>query len=161
MTSTRRFLLTLPLFLVFALGCSHSKTPSKVFGKITYKGQPVPAGTVAFHRLGEEQSGSFSFPLKSDGTYSGSCTLAEEMIVTVSTESAKKRATPTYSRGPKGQDPQTMMREKMKERGHIPEETDTGQYVPIPPKYADKTKSPLRVTLKKGENELNFDLTDN
>jgi hypothetical protein len=161
MISTRWFLLTLPLFLVFALGCSHSKTPSKVFGKVTYKGQPVTAGTVAFHRLGEEQSGSFSFPLKSDGTYSGSCTLAEEMAVTIDTESANpKKVTPKYvQRG--GKDPSAAYMEKMKERGHVPAETDKGQYVKIPPKYADKTKSPLRVTLKKGENELNFDLTDN
>ncbi len=37
---------------------------------------------------------------------------------------------------------------------------DTGKYVAIPKKYADKTTSPIKKTLSSGNNNLDFELTD-
>ncbi len=102
MNSPSRLLLSLMLILALALGCSKGRTPSKVSGKVTYKGQPVPGGVVSFHRQGEETSGVYSFNLNSEGVYSGTDLPAEEMIVTVDTESLNpNRVKQTY--GPPGE----------------------------------------------------------
>jgi hypothetical protein len=163
MTSIKFFLASLLFVVLVAAGCSQSNSPSRVSGKITYKGQPVPSGTVSFYRTGEEQSGAYSFPLKSDGTYEGAGLLPEEMLVTVETESANtKRPTPKYGApGGKGNNPMAEYDKMMQEKGFKPAApTDAGQYVPIPKKYAEKKSSPLRAPLKRGKNVLNFDLMD-
>jgi hypothetical protein len=165
MTSPSRVLLLLPLLLLLASGCSHSRTPSKVSGKVTYKGQPVPGGTVSFHRQGEDKSGVYTFVLSSEGTYTGTDLPAEEMLVTIETESVNpKQATSTYGpagQGGKGGMSADDMRKKMMERGAVPKTAEkSGQYVEIPKKYGDKTSSPLKKTLTSGTNEFNFDLTD-
>ncbi len=117
MTRMSRFLWSMPLFVVLALGCSHSKMPSSVHGKVTYKGQPVTAGTITFHRVGQDQSGVYAYPLLADGTYSGAGMPLEEMVVTIDTESANpKRKKPVYGRGKKGADPASEYRKEMQAR---------------------------------------------
>jgi hypothetical protein len=163
MTSINRLFVSLLLFLVVVSGCGKSQTPSTVSGKVTYKGQPVPSGTISFHRTGEEQSGAYSFPLKSDGTYEGAGLVAEEMIVTIETESANpKRSMPAYNvRGGGGKNPMADYDKTMKERGFkAAASADPSQYVPIPTKYANRKTSPLKAPLTRGKNPLNFDLTD-
>jgi hypothetical protein len=162
MIFTSRVLCSISLLLA-VIGCSNSKTPSGVSGKVTYKGEPVSAGTITFHRTGENQGGAYPFNLKSDGTYEGSGMPAEEMIVTIDTESANPdKPKQTYSQSGQGGSPsneyEKMMREKVPEAAAAAK-TD-GKYVKIPPQYADKAKSPLKVTLSKGKNPLNFDLKD-
>jgi hypothetical protein len=164
MISARRFVLLLPLVLVIAFGCRHARTPSQVFGKVIYKGQLVTKGNIGFHRQGDNQ-GVYSFPIKSDGTYSGTDLPAEELIVTIETESANPKTSPQLygPRGGKGKKEggPGEYQQKMKERGAVPEASgDTGQYVRIPKKYADKKTSPLKRTLTAGKNELDFDLED-
>jgi hypothetical protein len=86
------------------------------------------------------------------------------MVVTVETESANPKPKPKAVQpgaGDRG-DPTDDYRKKMEEMGKVPQgaATNAGQYVQIPAKYATKDKSPLHVTLTKGSNENNFDLTD-
>jgi hypothetical protein len=163
MTSLRRFLLLLPLILVIAVGCSKSRTPCSVYGKVSYKGQPVTGGTISFHRVSEELSGSYGFPIKADGTYEGSSMPAEEYIVTVETESINKdRPIPTYSGGGQNKGIQANdYREKMKKMGKMPGVTEEqGTYVKIPAKYNEKDKSGLKVKLDNGKNKKDIDLAD-
>lgn len=163
MTSIKFTIVSFLLSAFVVAGCSQSQTPSSISGKVTYKGQPVPSGTISFHRSGEDQSGVYPFPLKSDGTYEGAGMLAEEMIVTVETESANpKRQTDTYKRpGMKGDNPMAEYDKMMREKGFkTATPTDANLYVLIPKKYADKKSTPLRAPLKRGKNVLNFDLTD-
>jgi hypothetical protein len=163
MTTICRLLMTLPLFLALVLGCNkNSTTPSSVSGKITYKGEIVPAGSITFHT---PEGGIFSYSLK-EGTYSGTDLPAVEMIVTIETESANPKGPPKQSygaaQGRAGADPSDM-RAKMEEMGKIPASAapaNAGGYVKIPVKYASKDKSPLKVTLTKGKNVNDFDLTD-
>jgi hypothetical protein len=156
-------LLALPLSLVIVAGCKTSATPAKVSGKVTYKNEPVPAGTVTFHT---EKGGIFYYPLNPDGTYSGSDLPTGEMVVTIDTESANPEGRPktTYGgaagRGKEGATGEDYMK-KMKQMGKVPEgPVSQGKYVKIPKKYSDKTTSPFKVTLNKGNNTHNFDLTD-
>jgi hypothetical protein len=146
------------LILVIAVGCSTSKTPSRVSGKVTYKGEPVGAGTVTFHT---KDGGIFYYPLQPDGSYSGADLTTGEMIVTVDTEAANpKRSGTVYGGKGKEGGPSDYMK-KMKERGAVPEgPIIDGKYVKIPDKYMTKEKSPLKVNLTKGQNENNFDLKD-
>jgi hypothetical protein len=163
MLSTHRLLLLLPLCLVLAVGCKGSKNPSsQVSGKVTYKGQPVSAGTVTFNL---KEGGNYGASLKADGSYTVTGLPAQEMIVTVETESANPKQ-PKATYGPpmqkKGQeDPTNMYSKMMKQKGFGADAApESGAYVPIPMKYADKEQSPLRINLTRGENKKDFDLTD-
>jgi hypothetical protein len=162
MTLPRRFVLLLPLFLVIAFGCSRSRRDSSMAsGKVTYKGQEVSAGTITFHPVSQTEGGGYGFQLKPDG-YTAVSLPAEEMVVTIETESANpKRPRPTYGgpgkKGPGNND----YKQKMMEKGAVPQDSgNAGNYVPIPKKYADKTTSPLRATLTAGKNDLSFELKD-
>jgi hypothetical protein len=167
MNSTMRFILVLPLFLVIIIaGCGRSsKTPCSVYGKITYKGQPVTGGTIHFHRTLEQQKGSYGFSITPEGTYSGSSMPAEEYVVTIETESINpKRATPVYM-PPMGESKDKMdanyYKKKMQEMGKDIGVTEAqGTYVKIPSKYSDEKTSPLKVKLENGKNVKDFDLTD-
>ena len=164
MSRTPRILLLLPLCLLLASGCKSSRAPhSQVSGKVTYHGKPVSAGNITFNL---KEGGTVGASLKADGSYSVSGLPAEEMIVTVETESANPKQ-PKAAYGPPGQKKgqeggADMYKKMMQAKGAAPADDakESGAYVPIPKQYADKDKSPLRITLSKGDNVKNFDLTD-
>jgi hypothetical protein len=158
---TRTLLLLLaPLLLVVAAGC-HGHM-ARLSGTVKYKGQPVSGGSITFHA---PEGGIYAFPLKPDGTYSGTEVPAGDYVVTVETESANpKKPTMTYGQqggGAKkaGGDPNDY-RAKMMERNQVPTATEGGGYVKIPSKYSDKKKSGLQASLGGGSNTKDFDLTD-
>jgi hypothetical protein len=164
MTPTGRLLLLLSLFLVVVSGCNTSATPARVSGAITYKGEPVPAGSITFQA---DQGGVFTYAISADGMYTGTDLPAGDMIVTIETESVnpqaaagRPKATMPGAGGKKeGANPNDYM-EKMKAMGKMPDSPAVGKYVKIPAKYADKAKSGLKVTLKAGSNVNDFPLTD-
>lgn len=168
MTLKTRFLLLLPVMLfVAASGCSSTKRMgASVHGKVTYKGQTVGGGTVSFYPKTQDEGGGFGCPIKADGTYEAPSMPAGEYEVAIETESNNPdRKTPTY--GPKGpgggdkkqQGGQDFYKQKMREMGKAPEATEAkGPYVKIEPKYNDRKKSGLTVTLTNGKNEKNFTL---
>jgi hypothetical protein len=168
MTPITRFLLALPLLLLIVAGCGKSsQTPCSVYGKVTYKGQPVTGGTISFCRTQEELKGGYGYPIKADGTYEGSSMPAEEYVVVIETESLNpNRKTPTYQpKGMRTKDGAKMdansYRKKMQEMGKMPAVSEEqGTFVQIPKKYSDKKTSPLKAKLESRKNEVNFDLTD-
>jgi hypothetical protein len=159
MTRISRLLLTVVVLVLGVLGCTSSKTPCSVSGKISYNGQPVTGGTIAFHRTIEGQSGSFGSPINADGTYEGTSMPAEEYIVTIETESMNaERLAKNYGGGK--DNAQKLYREQMEKMGKAPVENKQGTYIKIPAKYNDKAKSGLTAKLTRGKNTQNFDLTD-
>ncbi len=169
MTRTGRFLLTLPLFLAVASGCNTSNTPATVSGKITYNGQTVPAGSITFHPVATQSTdkgglGIYNYSLKEDGTYSGTDLPTGEMVVTIETETANPNPTKSKTAlvgGANKGDTAADYQKKMQEMGKAPSgPTNAGPYVKIPPKYAVKATSTLKVTLDKGKNTKDFELTD-
>jgi hypothetical protein len=150
MSPKGRLALASPLLVLLALGCGgkNPNAPASVSGKVTYKGQPVPAGSITFISGG---AGGRTCQLDADGSYTGIDLPVGEMTVTVETESAKAMATP--------QDP------KAKRSGSAPpppggKTSKPIEYVKIPEKYADAKTTPLKKTLKSGSNSYDVELTD-
>src|SRR5438132_935181 len=76
--------LLLLLVLTLMAGCGQkSNTPAHVSGKVTYKGQPVPGGDLAFHSPDKGVAHTF---LKSDGTYELAQVPTGTLKVTIDTE---------------------------------------------------------------------------
>jgi hypothetical protein len=162
-----RITLVLPLFMLLALGCNTSNTPCNVSGKITYKGETVPTGSIQFYLADsgkgtEGGKGMYSWAFR-DGAYSGSELPVGEYVVTVETESAnpnKAQAKKVQPGGGGKKDDNSDYQQRMMDRGAFNGPTNTGPYVQIPAKYGDQKKTTLKATLTKGSNTINFDLTD-
>lgn len=149
-----RLLLILPLVLLPGLGCG-KKNPDRaaqVSGSVTYKGNPVTAGTVNFHT---SEGVAISCNITPDGTYLGTQLPIGELTVTIETESANKnRKVPAYGAGRAGGGPATSP------RPDSAPPVQEGAYVKIPDKYGKKASSGLKVTLEPGKQTHNFELTD-
>jgi len=164
-----RLLLFVPLLLaVVAIGCKGS-SKATVSGKVTYNDQPVTGGYVRFYLVGTQES--FSATILEDGTYTTSEPPAGEMTVVVDTEAINpdppnKPKGVTYNQpGQKDQasaNDQNAMLDMMKKMGRAPEDAGAkkGKYMPIPKKYASKTDTPLKTTLKVGKQVFDIPLTD-
>jgi hypothetical protein len=162
MSSKGRLVLALCLGLVLLPGCgkTNPNAPASISGKITFKGAPVTAGTIQFRG-----AGLYSTSIHSDGSYSISELPDGLLAVAIETESAnpnKEKKNITY--GGKGREGSSAdaYAQKMRDKGKIgaTDNPNRGAYVQIPARYHDATKSGLQVTLKKGSNKQDFDLTD-
>ena len=167
MTLKGRSVLTLSLFLVVVFGCEqgNSNAPAKVSGKVTYKGQPVPAGVVTFHPKTESPFAAAS--LNEDGSYTITEAPAGEFTVTVETESINPdHKTPTY--GPPGAGAGAGAGAPAGEgAGALPpgftdlrKTTAPRKYVKIPEKYSDPKTSSLSAKLSAGKQVKDFSLDD-
>jgi hypothetical protein len=149
------------LVLALAAGCGpRSRTPAKIAGKVTYKGQPVKAGNITFHT----NDGDYPSTLNADGGYEITDVAAGPATVTIETESANPdKKTPTYGgqagRSP-AMDPSKMAGGAPAGVGGPSKEELAARYVKIPPKFKDATTSGLTVTLVAGRQTQNFDLND-
>ena len=163
-----RLALMLLVVFVVALGCGQKRNPNapaNVSGKVTYKGSAVKGGNVTFHPSG---GGVYAFSIRPDGTYAATDMPDGEMVVTINTESlnpAKKEKPRVYGEG-KGGDGKPLpvpspdfIKSKLQ---NPPPDQPVAQpeYVKIPEKYGDKTKTDLKLTLSSGNNTKNFDLKD-
>jgi len=97
-------------------------------GTVTFKGKPLPAGTIGFHPA---QGKLVVGQLRRDGTFSVKNVPAGRVRVTVETESVKAPA-----KAPPGKPPAA------------------GKYVPIPARYGDPKTSALAFEVQGGENTL-------
>jgi hypothetical protein len=129
------------LVLLAALGCSSGS--ATVSGKVTYKGEPLPAGSVAIYGAnGRVQSG----PIAGDGTY----TIAKAPVGDVKMTVVTPNPSPETRQGKRGRDP-------IKHPGAA--DAAPIKVVPIPDRYKEPDKSGLNFTLKSGEQTINLDLT--
>lgn len=132
-------------------GCgpgSNPNAPATISGKVTYKGAPVSGGTLYFHAEGIVYPTS----IDNDGTYLGRDFPVGDMVVTVDTETVNPARKGT------SYDPQAAKMEEYKPPEGVTVTTAT--YVKIPAKYADKTKSGLKVTITPGKQVKDIELTD-
>jgi hypothetical protein len=156
-----KFRLGLLLALVLGLvaGCgTNSATPARVSGTVTYNGQPVKAGNISFHT----DKGSYSSSLSATGTYEIVDLPMGSAAVTIETESQnpdKKAQAYGGGMGPK-MDPGKMAGGAPAGAGGKSKEEMAALYVKIPAKYADPKTTTLNVTLERGRQVKNFDLTD-
>ncbi|HMF17250.1 MAG TPA: hypothetical protein VKE98_08595 [Gemmataceae bacterium] len=145
-----RFFLTTGLALVFfcANGCSSTK--NSFTGKVTYKGQPVPGGSIVLHP--KEGTQTYTGSIRPDGTFTVTDAALGTMVVTINNKWLKTEGTGVVN-PPQGTDPKVL--EKM-----MPKQQGAPQYVPIPEKYADPKTSPLIWEIKARNESKEFDLMD-
>src|SRR5262249_55260331 len=111
-SSLTPFVLAVGLVLLLSLVVVAAKPASSVEGSVTYKGKPLPGGTIAV-----------KVALEPDGTYSAKNVPVGEVKVTIETESVRPKGKP------KAKPP---AKDKLKDKdGKAP------VYVAIPKKYAD------------------------
>jgi len=134
------------LLLVCMIGCSRDPSRSaSVTGKVNYKGQPVTGGTMTLY-VGEA---GYPTGLSPDGAYSLTQIPEGEGTITVNTDALNPNK-PKYGGKAGGMSP---MPEYAAEKAK-------GAYVKIPAKYKNKATSDLKVSLKAGKQQKDFDLTD-
>ena len=141
------------------VGCAkNSFAPAKISGSVTYKGQPIKGGTMAFHT---SDGVTYAAKLSSDGTYSATDIPEGELVVTIETESIN----PARKAAAMGKDGDKRMKMGMGQpppagRGGGPEADQTQFYVKIPEKFSKPNSSPLSVVVKSGRNVKDLEITD-
>jgi hypothetical protein len=135
-----RFAILLPLLvLVLISGCGSSGlTTAPVRGKITYKGKPVPNGTVTYVPDGDKPAATGE--IQPDGTYvlttydSGDgAVLGKHSIMIIAQEDMA---------------------------GRLPEERSPTPGLIVPEKYTNFAGSGLTAEVKQGDNVFDFELKD-
>jgi len=120
----------------FMAGCSPGPATGKVRGKVTFKGQPVKEGRVTL--LNPKEGGAYEAEIGAEGAYSiGSPVAVGEYLVEITplvqivdTDPGKSPPAPVEKAAPD-----------------------------IPKKYRMQGTSPLKASVKAGENEINFPMT--
>jgi hypothetical protein len=129
----------LALLLAALSGCHNAR--SKVYGKVTFKGEAVPSGTVVFYGAGDQVANAALLP---DGTYEATEVPFGEVKVAVTT--------------PPPPDPKAAERLKnnpyVKMRGVVIKQENV---VPVPRKYNLPGTSGISLTVKQGSQP--FDIT--
>ena len=136
LTCSRDVNLALAMLAAIILGCSSGPPTGTVKGKVTFKGKPVAEGLVTF--INPNEGGAAEGYLNKDGTYQvvNRVVVGEyQVIITplteiVDTHPGKTPPSPVEKAAPD-----------------------------IPKKYRTPGTSPLKATVKAGENELNFEMT--
>lgn len=113
-----------------------------ITGRVTFRGKPLPGGTVAFHPVrGKPIVGK----LKPDGSYAVKGVPVGRVRVTVETESVRPRPRVPSSIPPGSADPP-------------PKRDDASKYVRIPEKYAKPETSALTYVVQAGSQTLDLTL---
>jgi hypothetical protein len=145
-------------FVVVGLGCSggNAAVPARVSGSISYKGQPIKAGAMAFHT---PEGTIYGASISQDGTYSATDLPVGELVVTVETETIN----PNKGGGALTEE----AKKRMEAQGQrqpppgMPGAVNPSEfYVKIPAKYSKPKTSPISVTLAAGRQVKNIELTD-
>jgi hypothetical protein len=143
----------MPFFLV-PLGCGskNPNAPASVSGKISYKGQPLKGGSIAFISK-DGSGGAYSSAIKPDGTYEIKDMAIGAMEVTIETESVNPNLKKQKYGGKGGSSPPPS---NVQEKGPATAEN----YVRIPNRYGNRASANLTATLTAGNNTKDWDLTD-
>ena len=129
----------LAIWMVGLVGCGKDKMIGRVFGKVTFQGQPVSEGLILF--VDREQGIHMSAKIGPDGSYE--LKLAEDYGLPVGTY--RVLVTPPLIEGseigPLGPRPKTVI------------------YDNLPTKYRNQQTSGLSLIVKEGDNPFDVDMT--
>jgi hypothetical protein len=167
MPLSRLLLLALFAILLPIAGCSSGNpmAPAKVSGRISYGGKPLKAGNLRFHTpSGVPYDGQIS----PDGTYTAIDLPIGEAIITIETESINPSRNPMAGARQTADSDRRMksmstnqQRAPGGDTNAPPAASDaTANYMKIPDKYNNPRTSPLTITLDKGRQVYNIELTD-
>ena len=128
---------------------------ARVHGKVTYKGKPVPLGSVLFVPVQPPPDGSMhpaSGTINPDGTYELQSTadpgaiLGEHKVVVMAIDGGQPAAAPDPSKAP--------------EVGPAPAKNAVRFKSLVPEKYSNPESTPLTHKVVPGENSLDIELID-
>ena len=124
------------LLTALPIGCSSGPPTGEVKGKVTFQGKPVAEGSITFDN--PQEGGTAGADLSSDGTYvvKGGVVVGEYLV------------TITPAMHMVDTDP-----------GRTPPSPEEKPAPDIPESYRMPGTTTLRATVKRGQNELNFDMT--
>ena len=154
-------------------GCANKSDSSRVqlTGKVTYKGNPVTGGKITFHPMPLGSGTPIDMFIGADGTLNISEVSPGEYKVLINTDSLKTKGGEASSGGQPGTKDQVMKGGVRPPKdlagsasgGPTIDRSKLGKqpvYVAIPAKYKNVNTTPFSITLTKGKQEKNFDLTD-
>jgi hypothetical protein len=119
----------------FILACSTGPPMGKVRGKVTFKGQPVKEGTVTL--LNPTEGGAYEASINSDGTYAIPGDVATgEYVVEI----------------------KPLMEMRDTDPGKSPPAPVEKNAPDIPKKYRMQGSTPLKATVKAGDNDIPFEM---
>jgi hypothetical protein len=144
-TQLRLALATVAALTLLAPAAPAQEKTGTVFGKVTYKGQPLTGGTVSFVTAKDK---ILTGLIHADGTYVVKAIPVGEVRLAVSTEPVKPAPKPPIRTTPP------------KDAQKPPKGNDAPKYVKIPPKYADPKTSDLKLVVKPGKQVHDIQLTD-
>lgn len=150
--SPRRAVGLASLMLAVGLTGCGSKLNS-VTGKVTYKGQPLPNGSVMF--IGDNAKGDSS-PIEADGTYNIKNAPLGMVKITVTTGAPGQ----VSGKGQMVNEGPMPDRTKMPGMPGMTEKSLTANFVEIPAKYKDATNSGLTYEVKAGSQTHDIPLSD-
>jgi hypothetical protein len=155
----------LGLFVLLPLLAGCGVRTGHVTGKVTYKGNQVPAGWVYF-RPADPALNLVSAPLAEDGSFEADVP-AGEVTVTIDNrdwEPPEGGAVPAMPRNiPLSAEAKAKLAAAAappKKESEPRSGVKSGKYVRIPAKYYDGATSGLTITVTGGSQTQNFDLTD-
>jgi hypothetical protein len=134
--------LALGLLALVAVGCGR---PNRVTGRVTFDGQPLPAGAVTFLCDGGQRP-VLAGRIDADGTYEIPAAPLGRARISVETFKPTPKPKP-------GIDPQTGIDDSLGWE-------DTGPYVPIPKRYGSVKTSGLEYTIVPGEQTFDIALME-
>jgi hypothetical protein len=124
------------LLTAVILACSSGPPAGKVRGKVTFKGQPVKEGTVTL--LNPTEGGAYEASINSDGTYAIPGDVATgEYVVEI----------------------KPLMEMRDTDPGKSPPAPVEKNAPDIPKKYRMQGSTPLKATVKTGDNDIPFEMT--
>jgi hypothetical protein len=157
----------LGLLLVVLVPAGCGPRTGTVTGRVTYKGNPVPAGWVLFQPADPAQN-AISAELDADGNYSVTLPAGEVTVSIDNREWEPRAAGPAIPSLPAGLplSPEAAAKAGVP-KGPAPRAAEgegggrrSGKYVAIPPKYYDLATSGLKFKVQGGDQAQNLELTD-
>jgi hypothetical protein len=134
-TAPATFRTALVAFIACFFSCSHGPPTGDVYGKVTFKGQPVKEGRVTF--LNPKEGGAAEALIGKEGAYAVPGVALGDYLIEIAPLVQIVDTDP-------GKSPPAPMEKPARD---------------IPLKYRQQGKTPLRATVKQGKNEINFDMT--
>ncbi len=133
--------------LLLLAGCSSTIPKGGVSGSVTYKNQPVNGGSLMLYPTTAGQGTEFAIPVTQEGTFKSEVPVGEYKVVVQPNQG--------FSLNTKGMTPEQLA--KMKDQIDASKVPAT---IHIPPKYTKKETTTATMTVGKGEQTVNLELTD-
>lgn len=139
---------TVGILLALAAGCGKVDRFGAVSGSVSYKGKPIPAGTVTFHGPGGKIE---TAQIRPDGTYQMPKVLVGATKVTVETPRLS-RLPPALAKAMREGDEATIAAAQRDGATIV-------RSVPIPETFKDPDKSGLSLDVHEGEQKFNIGIS--